>query len=68
MPMYNYVKPTGLLRLTLKICTYSFSIITTAFFATCLIFLCFTLSALWAEERSFLYLGGNELIIFIDKH
>nr|XP_058956950.1 bax inhibitor 1-like [Pocillopora verrucosa] len=35
------------------------SIIPTAFFATTLIFVCFTLSALWAEERKFLYLGGT---------
>jgi len=34
------------------------SIIVTAFFATVLIFGCFTLSALWAEQRSYLYLGG----------
>lgn len=37
------------------------SIITTSFFATCLIFICFSLSALWAEERSYLYLGGTLL-------
>lgn len=37
------------------------SIISTAFFATTLIFICFTLSALWAEERSFLYMGGTLL-------
>jgi len=37
------------------------SIITTAFFATCLIFICFSLSALWADERSYLYLGGTLL-------
>lgn len=35
------------------------SIVTTAFLATTLIFVCFTLSALWAEERSYLYLGGT---------
>ncbi|XP_031550679.1 probable Bax inhibitor 1 [Actinia tenebrosa] len=34
------------------------SIIVTAFFATTLIFGCFTLSALYAKQRSFLYLGG----------
>lgn len=34
------------------------SIVPTAFLATCLIFVCFTLSALWAKERSYLYLGG----------
>ncbi|CAB4044226.1 Bax inhibitor 1, partial [Paramuricea clavata] len=33
-------------------------IVPTAFFFTTLIFVCFTLSALWAEERSYLYLGG----------
>ena len=36
-----------------------FSIVPTAFFATCLIFACFSLSALWAKERSYLYLGGK---------
>lgn len=35
------------------------SIIPTAFFATTLIFVCFTLSALWAAERTYLYLGGT---------
>ena len=35
------------------------SIIPTAFFATMLIFVCFTLSALWAEQRTYLYLGGE---------
>jgi len=34
-------------------------IISTAFFATALIFVCFSLTALWAEERSYLYLGGS---------
>lgn len=34
------------------------SIVPTAFLATCLIFACFSLSALWAKERSYLYLGG----------
>ena len=34
------------------------SIVPTAFFFTTLIFVCFTLSALWAEERSYLYMGG----------
>eukprot|EP00794_Sanderia_malayensis_P017357 gene17357-19091_t len=34
------------------------SIVPTAFFGTCIIFACFTLSALWAKERSYLYLGG----------
>ncbi len=34
------------------------SIVPTAFLATCLIFVCFTLSSLWAKERSYLYLGG----------
>lgn len=37
------------------------TIISTAFFATTLIFICFTLSALWAEQRSFLYMGGTLL-------
>lgn len=37
------------------------SIIPTAFFATTLIFVCFTLSALWAEQRTYLYLGGTLL-------
>ncbi|XP_070569540.1 probable Bax inhibitor 1 [Ptychodera flava] len=35
------------------------SIISTAFMATTLIFVCFSLSALWAEQRAFLYLGGT---------
>lgn len=37
------------------------TIVTTAFFASCLIFVCFSLSALWAEDRSFLYMGGTLL-------
>eukprot|EP00795_Rhopilema_esculentum_P013668 gene13668-4571_t len=37
------------------------SIIPTAFLATCLIFACFSLSALWAKERSYLYLGDPTL-------
>jgi len=35
------------------------SIVATAFFASTLIFVCFSLSALWAEDRSYLYLGGT---------
>ncbi|XP_057304475.1 probable Bax inhibitor 1 isoform X2 [Hydractinia symbiolongicarpus] len=35
------------------------TIVSTAFFASCLIFVCFSLSALWAEDRSYLYLGGT---------
>lgn len=35
------------------------TIVSTAFFASTLIFVCFSLSALWAEERSYLYLGGS---------
>lgn len=35
------------------------SIISTAFLATTLIFVCFSFAALWAEERSYLYLGGS---------
>eukprot|EP00118_Oscarella_pearsei_P024591 m.306369 g.306369 ORF g.306369 m.306369 type:complete len:239 (+) comp41189_c0_seq1:75-791(+) len=35
------------------------SIIPTAFLSTCVVFVSFTLSALWAEKRSFLYLGGT---------
>jgi len=34
-------------------------IVSTAFFASALIFVCFSLTALWAEERSYLYLGGS---------
>jgi len=34
-------------------------IVSTAFFASTLIFVCFSLTALWAEERSYLYLGGS---------
>lgn len=33
-------------------------IIVTAFFASTLIFVCFSLSALWSQRRSYLYLGG----------
>lgn len=35
------------------------SIVSTAFFASCLIFVCFSLCALWAEDRSYLYMGGT---------
>jgi len=35
------------------------TIVITAFFASCLIFVCFSLSALWAEDRSLLYMGGT---------
>lgn len=35
------------------------TIVSTAFFASALIFVCFSLTALWAEERSYLYLGGS---------
>jgi len=35
------------------------SIVATALIGTCCIFVCFTLSALWAENRSYLYLGGT---------
>ena len=34
------------------------SIIVTAFTATCAIFACFTLAALYAPDRKYLYLGG----------
>jgi hypothetical protein len=34
------------------------SIIVTAFLGTSMIFLCFTLSALYAKRRSYLFLGG----------
>lgn len=34
-------------------------IISTAFFASALIFVCFSLTSLWAEKRSYLYLGGS---------
>lgn len=34
-------------------------IISTAFFASALIFVCFSLTALWADDRSYLYLGGT---------
>lgn len=37
------------------------TIVTTAFFASCLIFVCFSLTALWAEDRSYLYMGGTLL-------
>ncbi|XP_065840494.1 probable Bax inhibitor 1 [Oscarella lobularis] len=35
------------------------SIIPTAFLGTCVIFASFTLSALWAKQRSYLYMGGT---------
>ena len=35
------------------------SIIVTAFFASAMIFVCFSLCALLAEDRSFLYIGGQ---------
>jgi len=34
------------------------SIIVTAFFGTCVVFLCFTLASLYAPDRKYLYLGG----------
>lgn len=34
-------------------------IIVTAFLATSVIFVCFSLSALWAQRRTYLYLGGK---------
>lgn len=37
------------------------TIVSTAFFASTLIFVCFSLSALWADDRSFLYMGGTLL-------
>ena len=36
------------------------ALITTAFFTASTMFLCFTLSALFARRRSFLYLGGEK--------
>ncbi len=35
------------------------SIIPTAFLSTCVIFVCFTLTALYSERRAWLYLGGK---------
>ncbi|MGH0192751.1 UNVERIFIED_CONTAM: hypothetical protein FKN15_023936 [Acipenser sinensis] len=35
------------------------SIILTAFLATSVIFVCFTLSAMYAQRRSYLFLGGK---------
>ena len=49
-------------------CVYTFvqcSIVPTAFLSTTLIFVCFTLSALWAEQRKFLYLGGETIKHFL---
>jgi len=34
------------------------SIIVTAFFGTCMVFICFTLAAMFAPDRKYLYLGG----------
>ena len=34
------------------------SIIPTAFLGTCVIFVCFSLAALYSERRAWLYLGG----------
>src|SRR6218665_2529688 len=41
---------------------HSCSIIPTAFLATSLIFICFTLSSLLAEDRKWLALGGENII------
>lgn len=40
-------------------CGCLFSIIITAFLGTSVIFICFTLSALYAKRRSYLFLGGE---------
>jgi len=37
------------------------SIIVTAFFGTCVVFVCFTLAAMYAPDRKYLYLGGTLL-------
>ena len=49
-------KKTSLKRLSGCLC----SIIVTAFLGTSIIFLCFTLSALYAKRRSYLFLGGRQ--------
>lgn len=39
------------------------SIIMTAFMGTSVIFICFTLSALYAKRRSYLFLGGKRRVV-----
>lgn len=43
---------------------FSRSIIVTAFLGTSVIFICFTLSALYAKRRSYLFLGGERWFMF----
>uniref|UniRef100_A0A3B4A2T8 Uncharacterized protein n=1 Tax=Periophthalmus magnuspinnatus TaxID=409849 RepID=A0A3B4A2T8_9GOBI len=47
---------TGITLLKVCVCVY---IIVTAFLGTSVIFVCFTLSALYARRRSYLFLGGT---------
>ena len=42
--------------------TTPISIIPTAFLSTCIIFACLSLASLYAERRSYLYLGGETIV------
>lgn len=63
----------GVIRVNLYVylcqCIHCFrSIIPTAFLGTCVIFISFTLAALYSERRSFLYLGGIYILCVFVSH
>lgn len=56
---FAFFTGTGLGPLMDFVISINPSIIPTAFLASALVFLCFTLSALYAQRRSYLFLGGT---------
>uniref|UniRef100_A0A4X1WCJ7 Transmembrane BAX inhibitor motif containing 6 n=1 Tax=Sus scrofa TaxID=9823 RepID=A0A4X1WCJ7_PIG len=59
LPLGIYLRNLGDVPVALDIMVFSFnSILPTAFMGTAMIFTCFTLSALYARRRSYLFLGG----------